>query len=58
MLADEALNPKQKNWYQLMLDTAELMIRKNNPGKQWLLQLEMQALEAEMTLYEKAVGNG
>lgn len=45
MLETETLTPKQKNWYILMIDTAESMIRKNNPNQQWLLQLEIQALE-------------
>lgn len=55
MLQDETLTPKQKNWYLLLLETAESMIRNNDPMKQWLIQLKIQALEAEMALYEKAV---
>jgi hypothetical protein len=32
------------------------MIRENGPAKQWLLHLQIEALEAEMALYEQAAG--
>jgi transcriptional regulator with XRE-family HTH domain len=51
LLDNPLLTPKQKNWCEILLDTATLMIRKNDPGKQWLLQMEMEAIKKEMEIY-------
>ncbi len=53
MLDDPLLTPNQKNWCEILLDSANLIIRKNDPDKQWLLQLEIEALKKEMEIYSR-----
>ena len=49
------LTPKQQNWCAILLDKAALTIRQNHPDKQWLLQLQIAALDAELKLYADAM---
>jgi transcriptional regulator with XRE-family HTH domain len=56
LLENPKLTPGQKKGCEFLLGTAETMIRENGPAKQWLLNLQIEALEREMALYEQAVG--
>jgi hypothetical protein len=54
LLQEPKLTPGQINWCQYLLGTAETMILKNGPARQWWLNLQIAALKAEMALYENA----
>jgi len=56
LLKSPELTPGQKKGCQHFLGITEAMTLKNKSARQWLLNLQIEALEAEMALYELAAG--